>query len=818
MLGIGRRVVGAAVLCAALAVAVRAAAPLPALAAGATTIRVSVASDGTQANNNSFGTDVSGDGRYVVFSSRATNLGANYGYVGVYVHDTVTGSTELASVNDAGDPNIGTAGSDGDVSISRDGRYVAFDSAATNLVSGDDNGWIDVFVHDRQTGSTILLSRSAGGSGAPANANSEQPEISADGRHVVFVSNATDISPDATDGHYHVYVADLDSGTVSLVDRASDGTVAAGNSGATEPAINADGSVIAFDSDAQNLVPGDDGGTPGYQLDVFVRNRTTGTTTLASDPNLGPQALYTYEYPAISGDGSIVAFGGSDAWELDLSTGSIVKIPTQGTLAGGRMSDDGRYYVQLEQRTPSSSLSSFSYDPWVYDRVTGTRVNVGLTESGTVADAGTYLADGGRPSISDDGGVVAFSSDGTDLVAGDTNGKTDVFVRAQGSTGGDTEGPAVTAANAAPATPVVGDDVTITATVDDTGHGGSAIASAEMSVDSGPWQSLDAADGTFDAPTEQVSGLIAAPALGDHQACVRGTDEYANVGPQSCVTFSVAASLPPATIALTERITVSDAVSVNPPVEISLSEDIAVNDSAAVTPSVEISIGETVAVADDVTATALAPASPYGATTYDGFSTDTVLPGMDVEFSGSGFLPGTTVDLSLQSALIPLGTTTAASDGTFDVTVTIPAFAPLGDHHLVAAGTGYDGQPFVVTAPVTIVESGGRVQANGSVDPNVSSFAVSVHSHKGELYGNVVADIGPHELNADSLEWLVDAGGTALLHGSATLDDAPGYTFTLLLREQFAGPELFGLLVEDEAGDVVYDIGPAPVSAKQRTS
>jgi Tol biopolymer transport system component len=156
-------------------------------------------------------------------------------------------------------------------SISADGRYVAFHSTATNLVSGDTNALPDIFVRDRQTGTTYLLSRdSAGGEG------SAEPAISGDGRYVTFNSDATNLVSGDTNGAYDIFVRDRQTGTTTLVSRSSAGVV--GDEGSAEPAISGDGRYVAFFSSATNLVSGDTNGVS----DIFVRDRQTGTTTLVS--------------------------------------------------------------------------------------------------------------------------------------------------------------------------------------------------------------------------------------------------------------------------------------------------------------------------------------------------------------------------------------------------------------------------------------------------------------------------------------------------------------------------------------------------------
>ena len=175
----------------------------PAAALAGTTERVSVDNAGNQGNAASSGVGISGDDRFVVFTSSATNLvpGDTNSVDDVFVRDRQTGTTERVSVDSAG--NQGNAGSSG-VGISGDGRFVVFTSSATNLVPGDTNSVADVFVRDRQTGTTERVSvDSAGNQG---NAGSSGVGISGDGRFVVFTSSATNLVPGDTNSVADVFV------------------------------------------------------------------------------------------------------------------------------------------------------------------------------------------------------------------------------------------------------------------------------------------------------------------------------------------------------------------------------------------------------------------------------------------------------------------------------------------------------------------------------------------------------------------------------------------------------------------------------------
>ena len=224
-----------------------------------------------QADGESSSPAISADGRFVAFVSFATNLvpGDSNGRGDVFVRDRLTQTTERVSVDSAG--TEGNSGSDGP-SISANGRFVVFWSDATNLVRGDTNGVADVFVRDRLTRTTERVSvDSAGneGNGASGLHSHSEYSISADGRFVAFVSSATNLVPGDTNGAADVFVHDRLTRTTERVSVDSAGNEA--NSSSFDPVISADGRFVAFSSAATNLVPGD----TNEQPDVFVRDRKT---------------------------------------------------------------------------------------------------------------------------------------------------------------------------------------------------------------------------------------------------------------------------------------------------------------------------------------------------------------------------------------------------------------------------------------------------------------------------------------------------------------------------------------------------------------
>jgi Tol biopolymer transport system component len=411
----------------------------PALAAAPTTERVSVSSSGTQAKRGSMFPAISADGRYIAFSSKASNLvaGDTNGRPDVFVRDRTTGTTHRVNVSSSGTQANARSSFP---AISADGRYIAFLSEASNLVAGDTNGLRDVFVRDRATGTTRRVNVSS--SGTQANSRSMSPAISADGRYVAFTSKARNLVAGDTNAAFDVFVRDRTTGTTHRVSVSSSGTQASGRSRSDFPAISADGRYIAFASTAHNLVAGDTNGKP----DVFVRNRATGTTRRVSVSSSGAQANGWWSgFPAISADGRYVAFesnasnlvagdtnGGSDVFVRDRTSRTTRRVSvsssgTQANYGGGSpaISADGRYiafYSSASNLVAGDTNAAF--DVFVRDRATGTTQRMNVSSSGTQGNAGSW-----SPEISADGRYVAFVSHASNLVAGDTNDTFDVFVR-----------------------------------------------------------------------------------------------------------------------------------------------------------------------------------------------------------------------------------------------------------------------------------------------------------------------------------------------------------------------------------------------------
>jgi hypothetical protein len=398
---------------------------LPAYAAPGDLTRVSVDSSGAQANGSSYGGQLSGDGRYVAFASGAPNLVADdtNNVEDIFVKDRLTGATirvSLATLTSA----QANSDSGGTLAISGDGRYVAFESSATNLVSSDTNGQSDIFVRDLQTGITTLVSVNS--SGAQADYYSDDVSISDDGRNVAFHSEATNLVSGDTNNEGDIFVHNLQTGATVRASVDSNGMQADKGSGSSS--ISANGRYVVFSSDSTNLVSGDTNGVK----DIFVHDMQTGQTTRESVNSSGEQVYMLAEDPSISGDGRYVTFSSfsenlmsedtlqfEHVYVHDRQTGTTTLVsrysagnPMQGRSDASMISADGRY-VAFSHDDRGDSLP----DRWIYihDRISG------QTQRATPV----YPV---RPFLSADGRFLAYDSTNA-LVPGDTNGQNDVFVK-----------------------------------------------------------------------------------------------------------------------------------------------------------------------------------------------------------------------------------------------------------------------------------------------------------------------------------------------------------------------------------------------------
>jgi Tol biopolymer transport system component len=320
---------------------------------------------------------LSADGSRVAFESDRPGLvpGIADGRVHVYVRDLRSGTTRLASVRPDGAPGNGDSTRP---ALSADGRTVAFESVATDLVPFDLNGVGDVFAHDLASSTTTRVSVSS--QGVEGNGASLYAALSADGRLVAFASAAQNLVPDDRNHSHDVFVHDRQKGLterVSVDDEGQEGALFS-----TKPALSADGRFVAFYTAAENLAPGD----LNKFWDVVRHDRYTATTRLASVHSDGTQACAHSDSPSISGDGRHVAFT-SKADNLVPADGNAVD------------------------------------DVFVHDFATGATTRVSRGPEGAESDGASPLC-----ALSEDGLHVAFQSAATNLVQGDTNGVSDAFV------------------------------------------------------------------------------------------------------------------------------------------------------------------------------------------------------------------------------------------------------------------------------------------------------------------------------------------------------------------------------------------------------
>jgi Tol biopolymer transport system component len=363
------------------------------------------------------------------------------------------------------------AGSDGQTtmnpSVSDDGRYVAFVSAASNLVADDDNNAADIFVRDRQTGQTILVSAAPdntvgnGKSGDPGGGFRNGFAISGNGRFVVFASDATDLIEGKTDNNNlpDYFVRDLQSGTTQLVTVTASGDYSAASTfGGTNgtPAISDDGQFVTFTATYSDLDPAAND-ADGNQPDVFVRDLAGGTTIEISEKDGGGTAGGSVgANPTISSDGRYVAFTSNDTlvpgldsstfvfeqvWVYDNLAGTTtpVSLAPDNTAYGNghstdpRISGDGRHVVFLSSATnltdgfhENNTPGADAPDVFVRNLDTNTTVLVSHAADSTTAGSNAENEDA---SISADGRFVVYQSEATNLVSGisDTNDAGDVF-------------------------------------------------------------------------------------------------------------------------------------------------------------------------------------------------------------------------------------------------------------------------------------------------------------------------------------------------------------------------------------------------------
>jgi Tol biopolymer transport system component len=379
---------------------------------------------------------LSADGRYVVFMSDATSFvpGDSNGLTDIFVRDQQSGLIRRVNTSSSGEQANGSCA---DPAISGNGRYVVFSSLASNLVPDDTNNVRDVFLKDLATGSTVRVSLNADGSQATTDNEFSpmSPSISADGRFVAFLTFSR-LLPRDTNIHSDVYVKDMWTGELDLVSTAADETLA--NFRNHAPSISPDGRYVVFASQASNFVPEDSTIT----MDIYLKDRVTRSIRLASSNAAGTSGGDNSSMkPVVSAGGRYVAFMSyahnlitpdinyTDIYVKDMQTGAIERANTNaaGVIESNdadlpSISADGRY-VAFQSKfygPPPTSMTRI----YIKDRQSGQLLRGDRLSTGAAQTTGISLA----PAISADGRFVSFNSASTGFVSGDINGLADIYV------------------------------------------------------------------------------------------------------------------------------------------------------------------------------------------------------------------------------------------------------------------------------------------------------------------------------------------------------------------------------------------------------
>ncbi len=373
------------------------------------------------------------DGRYVGFYTVSGTLvgGDVNGHTDFFIQDMETGAVELVSQSTAGVQGNGTS-SEG--VISDDGRFVAFygNVGNNNLVVGDVNGVADIYLRDRTLDTTTLVSVSTGS--VQANQASEDASISGDGRYVVFTSTATNLVAGDSNGVSDIFLRDTVAGTTTLVSKSSAGTI--GNAASVNGEISSDGRYVVYMSDANNLVSGDANGSG----DIFKYEIATGTTTRVSLTAEDAEVVGVVNFASISADGRYVSFSATGSFTSD-STGGYVNVFRKDTETGevvlvsknvsgsspngdsnfSKLSADGQFiaYRTAATNIVAGDTNGFT-DVVVTDIQSGITRFVSASDSGVQGDGDSGV--GEAPLISGDGQKIAFITSANNLISGGTLG------------------------------------------------------------------------------------------------------------------------------------------------------------------------------------------------------------------------------------------------------------------------------------------------------------------------------------------------------------------------------------------------------------
>jgi len=402
-------------------------------------VLVSVSSKGIQGDDISTDAAVTPDGLYVAFRFDGTNLvkGDRNGLTDIVVRDRVTGKTERASVKGK---RKSANQACYNACISADGNFVLFTSQADNLVKGDTNGVVDVFLRDRGARRTIRVSLNADGEELTGGGDEAGLALSADGRFVVFFSSSENLLPGGVNGQSQVVLKDLSDGSITLV--SANGSGQPGNGASYDPSIAPGGGFVALESTATDLAAGNTDGV----LQAYVWNRLTGEIRRASVDGAGTSADDHALSPVVSDDGNRVAFvsaatnlvagdtnGAQDAFLHDFGTGTTTRlsVPVGGGQAsepsyGPSMTADGS---QVAFYTASAlvpeDLNGGAFDVYVWSASSGQVRLVSANGQGQAANGYSFLA---PTAFASNGQWIAIYSGATDFGPLDENETSDVFL------------------------------------------------------------------------------------------------------------------------------------------------------------------------------------------------------------------------------------------------------------------------------------------------------------------------------------------------------------------------------------------------------
>ncbi|MCQ1539096.1 PKD domain-containing protein [Methanocalculus taiwanensis] len=405
-------------------------------------ILVSVATDGNPGNSDSFLGDISSDGRFVTFSSSSSNLVQGMDpptwLQNIFVRDRIAGTTTLVSTA------INGTQANGDSTkpvISSDGRYIAFQSNANNLVLNDTNGRTDIFVYDRNNANITRVSVATDGTEGWGGRN---PSISLDGHYIAFESMDDFGEPTGHAGYTYVYIHDINSSTTTRVSVSSSGQAGLGQS--LNPSTADKGGIIAFDSSANNLVPNDTNGL----ADIFVHLKGAKITSRVSIASNGTEGDGESSSPSISDDGRFITFTSKsknfesgaeskgygelpDIFVHDREHTTTTRVSKDPNGAPGNywshnpsISGDGRYITYDSESTNLvTGLPPESYMKriFLYEIETESTTLISVAYDGTPADGTTENA-----VISEDGRYIAFEGRASNLIPGGSSYPKSIYI------------------------------------------------------------------------------------------------------------------------------------------------------------------------------------------------------------------------------------------------------------------------------------------------------------------------------------------------------------------------------------------------------